>query len=127
LHGFKILTINGDIMIQQNFIRLFEDAFRKYWDLPAYSNYGEDLTLTYADVASKVAKMHLLFEQCQIKPGDRIALIGRNNANWAIAYIGTVTYGAIIVPILQDFNSNDVHHITNHAEARLLFASDTNW
>lgn len=114
-------------MIQQNFIRLFEDAFRKYWDLPAYSNYGEDLTLTYADVASKVAKMHLLFEQCQIKPGDRVALIGRNNANWAIAYIGTVTYGAIIVPILQDFNSNDVHHITNHSEAKLLFASDSNW
>lgn len=114
-------------MIQENFIRLFEDAFRKNWDRPAYSNYGEDLTLTYSDVASKVAKMHILFEQCQIKQGDRIALIGRNNANWAITYLATVTYGAVIVPILQDFNSNDVHHITNHSEARLLFASDTNW
>lgn len=114
-------------MIQENFIRLFEDAFRKYWDMPAYSNYGENSTLTYADVANKVARLHILFEQCQIKPNDKIALIGRNNANWAITYMATVTYGAVIVPILQDFNPNDVHHICNHSESSLLFASDSNW
>lgn len=114
-------------MIKENFIRLFEDAFRKYWDMPAFSNYGEAMTLTYADVANKVSKMHLLFEQCNIQTNDKIALIGRNNANWAITYIASVTYGAIIVPILQDFNPNDVHHIANHSEARLLFASDHIW
>lgn len=114
-------------MIKENFIRLFEDAFRKYWDMPAFSNYGEAMTLTYADVANKVSKMHLLFEQCNIQTNDKIALIGRNNANWAITYIASVTYGAIIVPILQDFNPNDVHHIANHSEARLLFASDHVW
>lgn len=114
-------------MIKENFIRLFEDAFRKYWDLPAYSNYGENMTLTYADVANRVAKLHLLFEQCNIQPNDKIALIGRNNANWAIAYIATVTYGAIIVPILQDFNANDVHHIANHSESKLLFTGDNIW
>lgn len=114
-------------MIKENFIRLFEDAFRKYWDLPAYSNYGENMTLTYADVANRVAKLHLLFEQCNIQPNDKIALIGRNNANWAIAYIATVTYGAIIVPILQDFNANDVHHIANHSESKLLFTGDNVW
>lgn len=114
-------------MIKENFIRLFEDAFRKYWDMPAYSNYGENITLTYADVANRVARLHILFEQCNIQPNDKIALIGRNNANWAITYIATVTYGAIIVPILQDFNPNDVHHITNHSESKLLFASDNIW
>lgn len=114
-------------MIKENFIRLFEDAFRKYWDMPAYSNYGENMTLTYADVANRVAKLHILFEQCNIHPDDKIALIGRNNANWAITYIATVTYGAIIVPILQDFNPNDVHHIANHSESKLLFAGDNIW
>ncbi|MDD2285399.1 MAG: AMP-binding protein [Paludibacter sp.] len=114
-------------MIKENFIRLFEDAFRKYWDMPAYSNYGENITLTYADVANRMAKMHILFEQCNIHPNDKIALIGRNNANWAITYLATVTYGAIIVPILQDFNPNDVHHITNHSESKLLFTSDNVW
>jgi len=114
-------------MIKENFIRLFEDAFRKYWDMPAYSNYGEDITLTYADVANRVAKLHILFEQCDIQPGDKIALIGRNNANWAITYVATVTYGAVIVPILQDFNPNDVHHISNHSESKLLFTSDNIW
>lgn len=114
-------------MIKENFIRLFEDAFRKYWGMPAYSNYGENTTLTYADVANRVAKMHILFEQCNIQPFDKITLIGRNNANWAITYIATVTYGAVIVPILQDFNANDVHHITNHSESKLLFTSDNIW
>ncbi|MCF8453892.1 MAG: AMP-binding protein, partial [Pedobacter sp.] len=95
--------------------------------MPAYSNYGEDMTLTYADVANRVAKLHLLFEQCHLQPGDRIALIGRNNANWAITYIASVTYGAIIVPILQDFNANDVHHIANHSESKILFTGDSIW
>lgn len=114
-------------MIQQNFIKLFENAFQKYWDLPAYSDYGEDTTLTYADVAKRIAKLHILLEQCNIQPNDHIALIGRNNANWAITYLATVTYGAVIVPILQDFNPNDVHHISNHSESKLLFASDNIW
>ncbi len=114
-------------MIKENFIRLFEDAFRKYWDMPAYSDYGENTTLTYSDVARRVARLHLLFEQCDVQPDDKIALIGRNNSNWAITYIAAVSYGAIIVPILQDFNPNDVHHITNHSESRLLFTGDNIW
>lgn len=115
------------IMIQENFIRLFEDSFRNNWELPAYSNYGEDVTLTYAEVAAQIAKLHILFEQCNVEPNDKIALVGRNNANWAITYLATVTYGAIIVPVLQDFNANDIHHITNHSESKLLFAGDAVW
>jgi len=114
-------------MIQENFIRLFEDGFRKNWDLPGFTNYGEDVTLTYADIARKVAELHVLFEQCKIESNDIIALIGRNNANWAVTYLAVVTYGAIVVPILQDFNANDVHHITNHSESKLLFVGDAIW
>ena len=114
-------------MIQENFIRLFEDSFRKNWDLPAFSDYGDDITLTYADVAKRVAKLHILFDQCKLKPNDKIALIGRNNSNWAVTYLAAVTYGAIIVPILQDFNPNDVQHITNHSESLLLFTGDNIW
>ena len=114
-------------MIQDNFIRLFEDRFRRNWDLPGFSNYGEDVTLTYAEIARKIAELHLLFDQCRIQQNDTIALIGRNNANWAITYLAAVTYGAIIVPILQDFNPNDVHHIANHSESKLLFVGDAVW
>lgn len=114
-------------MVQENFIRLFEDAFRRYWELPAYSNYGENTTLTYADVAHKVAKLHILFQQCKLQKGEKVALIGRNNDNWAVAYIAVVTYGAVVVPILQDFNPNDVHHITNHSESKMLLAGDYIW
>jgi long-chain acyl-CoA synthetase len=114
-------------MIQENFIRLFEDSFRMNWDLPAFSNYGEDTTLTYADVSKRIAKLHILFEQCKLKPNDKVALIGRNNDNWAISYLATITYGAVVVPILQDFNPNDVHHISNHSESKLLFTGDNIW
>ena len=114
-------------MIQENLIQLFADSFRNNWDMPGYSDYGEDTTLTYADIAKKVAKLHIVFEQCGIQRNDRIALIGRNSSNWAIAYVATVTYGAIIVPILPDFNPNDVHHISNHSESKLIFAGDNIW
>ena len=114
-------------MIKKNFIRLFEDSFRKNWYLPGFTNYAEDVTLTYREIAVQVAKLHILFKSCDIKQNDKIALIGKNNANWAVTYIATVTYGAIIVPILQDFTPHDVHHITNHSESKLMFVSDYIW
>lgn len=114
-------------MIKKNFIRLFEDSFRKNWHLPAFSNYGEGVTLSYKEVAVGVAKLHLLFKEAGVKPNDKIALVGRNNANWATVYIATVTFGAVIVPILQDFTPHDVHHIANHSESKLMFVSDTVW
>ncbi|MEI8086379.1 MAG: AMP-binding protein [Paludibacter sp.] len=114
-------------MIQENFIRLFEDGFRKNWELPGFTDYGENRTLTYEDISRKIAELHILFNQCHLQQNDKVALIGRNNSNWAITYLATVTYGAIIVPILQDFNPNDVHHITNHSESKLLFVGDSIW
>ena len=114
-------------MIKENFIKLYENSFRENWDLPCYTDYGESVHYTYGQVAGEIARMHLLFKHCSLRRGDKIAVIGKNNARWCIAYMATITYGAIIVPILQDFNPNDVHHIVNHSESVFLFTSDTIW
>ncbi len=114
-------------MIKENFIRMYEDSFKENWDLPALTDYGKSQTFTFGDVAKEIARIHLLFHECQVRRGDRISLIGKDCARWCIAYMAAVTYGAIIVPILQDFNPNDVHHIINHSESVFLFVSDRVW
>ena len=114
-------------MIQENFIKIYEKSFQENWDLPALTDYVEQKTLTFADVAKEIARFHILFRECQIRRGDKIALIGRDCANWCVVYMAAVTYGAIIVPILPDFNPNDVHHIINHSESVFLFVSDRIW
>lgn len=114
-------------MIKENFIKLYENSFRENWDLPCYTNYGEEESYTYGQVAKEIARLHLLFKHCSLRRGDKISIIGKNNARWCIAYMATITYGAIVVPILQDFHPNDVHHIVNHSESVFLFTSDTIW
>lgn len=114
-------------MIQENFIKIYEKSFQENWDLPALTDYVEQKTLTFADVAKEIARFHILFRECQIRRGDKIALIGRDCANWCVVYMAAVTYGAIIVPILPDFNPNDMHHIINHSESVFLFVSDRIW
>ena len=114
-------------MIKENFIKLYENSFKENWDLPCYTDYGEDTTFTYGQVAEEIAKIHLLFQYCSLRRGDKISIIGKNTSRWCIAYLATVTYGAIVVPILQDFKPNDVHHIVNHSESTFLFTSDNIW
>ena len=115
-------------MIKENFIKLYENSFRENWDLPCYTDYGENTQYTYGQVAEEIARLHLLFKHCSLRRGDKISVIGKkNNAHWCIAYMATITYGAIIVPILQDFSPNDVHHIVNHSESTFLFTSDNIW
>ena len=114
-------------MIKENFIKLYENSFKENWDLPLYTDYGEDTTYTYGQVAEEIAKLHLIFQHCSLRRGDKISLIGKNTSRWCIAYLATVTYGAIVVPILQDFKPNDVHHIINHSESTFLFTSDNIW
>ncbi|MBO5252064.1 MAG: long-chain fatty acid--CoA ligase [Bacteroidaceae bacterium] len=114
-------------MIKENFIKLYENSFKENWDLPLYTDYGEDSTFTYGQVAEEIAKLHLIFQHCSLRRGDKISLIGKNTSRWCIAYMATVTYGAIVVPILQDFKPNDVHHIINHSESTFLFTSDNIW
>lgn len=110
-----------------NFIKIYERSFIENWDLPALSEFGRDNTRSYADVARVIARTHLLFETIGIKQGAKIALCGKDSANWVIAYMATITYGAVIVPILSDFNPRDIIHIVNHSEAEILFISDHIW
>jgi long-chain acyl-CoA synthetase len=112
---------------EDNLIKIFEHSFRKHWDLEAVTDYGTSNTLTYALLAERVARVHLLFKQAGIVPGDKVAVMGKNNVNWVVSYLATVTYGAVIVPILQDFKENDAIHIINHSEAKILFITDLIW
>lgn len=114
-------------MIKENFIKLYENSFKENWELPCYTDYGEDTSYTYGQVAEEIAKLHLLFNHCSLRRGDKISVIGKNTSHWCIAYMATITYGAVVVPILQDFNPNDVHHIINHSESVFLFTSDNIW
>lgn len=114
-------------MCKENFIKLYEKSFRENFDCPALNDFDTDVKFTYGEIAREIEKLHILFEECKINRGDKIALIGKNTSRWCIAYIASVTYGAVIVPILQDFNPNDVHHIINHSESVLLFVSDIIW
>ena len=114
-------------MMKENTIKMLEKSFIDNWDLPALSDYVDKTTLTYGDLARTVARLHLLFERCGVKQGDHIALIGKNTPSWVTIFIGTITYGAVIVPILQDFNPADVQHIVNHSESVMLFASKSVW
>ena len=110
-----------------NFVKYYERSFRNNWNLEAVTDYGTNVTLTYGQLATTIAKLHILFEECGIQKDDKIAVMGKNNSNWVAVYLATVTYGAIIVPILQDFKANDAIHIVNHSESKLLFISDINW
>lgn len=114
-------------MLTDNFIEFYQTSFRNNWELDALTDYFKEETFTYGQLASQIAKLHILFDEYGVKKGDKIAIIGRNNPRWCIAFMATVTYGAVIVPILQDFNSNDVHHIINHSDAVLLFSGDQYW
>ena len=112
---------------EENLIKIYEHSFREYWDLEAVTDYGTTLTLTYGQIAERIAYLHLLFERVGVEIGDRIAVMGKNNSNWVTTYLATVTYGAVIVPILQDFKANDAIHIINHSESKLLFITDQIW
>lgn len=112
---------------EDNLVKIFERSFRSNWDLSAVTDFGTTNTLTYAQLAEQIARLHIVFRQCGIKKDDKIALMGRNNCRWVSVYLAAVTYGAVIVPILQDFKPNDALHIINHSESRLLFITDALW
>ncbi|MBS4764919.1 AMP-binding protein [Alistipes sp. kh20] len=114
-------------MLQENLLKIYEKSFRENREMSALTDYFKDETFSYYEMAKEIAKLHLLYKKAGIKQGDKIALIGRNNPRWCITYIGTITYGAVIVPILQDFTPTDIIHIVNHSESRLLFLGDNFW
>lgn len=102
---------------------LIEKSIIDNWDLDALTDY-KGITLQYKDVARKIEKLHILFENSGVVKGDRIALCGRNSASWAVAFLATLTYGAVAVPVLHEFTADQIHNIVNHSEAKLLFVGD---
>lgn len=112
--------------MEQSFIAFLEDSIKKNWDLDALTDY-KGATLQYKDVARKIEKLHIIFELSGIKQGDKIAVCGRNSSHWGVTFLAAVTYGAVIVPILHEFKSDNIHNIVNHSEARLLFVGDQIW
>lgn len=107
----------------QSFNELIEKSIISNWDSDALTDF-KGATLQYHDVARKIEKLHIMFENSGVQPGDKIALCGRNSACWAVAFLATLTYGAVAVPILHEFTADQIHNIVNHSEAKLLFVGD---
>ncbi len=106
--------------------KLLEKSFKENWDRPALSNYkGQDLA--YRDVARRIAKLHIAFEQCGLKRGDKVAICSRNQANWGVSFMAALTYGAVPVPILHEFKPGNIHYLVNHSEAKVLFVDEVIW
>ena len=106
--------------------KLFEESFKKNWDRPAISNY-QGVTLHYRDVARRIEKLHIMFEECGLQKGDKVAICSRNQANWAVSFLSALTYGAVPVPLLHEFKPGNIHHLVNHSEAKILFVDDVVW
>lgn len=112
--------------MEQSFISFIEESIKANWDLNALTDYN-GATLQYKDVARKIEKLHIIFEHSGVQKGDKIALCGRNCAHWGVAFLATLTYGAVAVPILHEFKADNVHNIVNHSDAKLLFVGDMVW
>ena len=113
-------------MIKERFITYVEESIRKNWDIEALSNYREK-GYTYKEIAEKIVKIHMVFREFGIKEGDKIALVGRNSANWCATYLAVVTYGTVVVPILPDFRTEDLQNIINHSDSKIIFADEKIW
>lgn len=111
----------------KNFIKIYETSFIENWDLPALSNYVSGKTMTYGDMARSIAMIHLFYKSIGLRKGAKIALCGKDSPEWVLIYMATVTYGAVIVPILAEFNPVDITHIVNHSEADLLYVNNSIW
>ena len=112
--------------MEQSFIAYIENSIKNNWDLDALTDY-KGATLQYKDVARKIEKLHIIFEESGIRKGDKIAVCGRNSSHWGVTFLATLTYGAVIVPILHEFKADNVHNIVNHSEAKLLLVGDMVW
>lgn len=110
-----------------NLLKIYQNGFADNFTLPALTDYSSGKTLTYGAFAQRIARLHLFFESTGVMPGDKIALLGKNNPTWVVTFMAAITYGAVIVPILSDFTPADASHIINHSDAVMLFVSDSSW
>ena len=106
--------------------KTFEKSFRENWDRPALSNY-QGATMHYRDLARRIAKLHIMFEECGLEKGDKVAICSRNQSNWAVSFLATLTYGAVPVPLMHEFKPSNIHHLVNHSEAKVLFVDEVIW
>lgn len=112
---------------QENLLEVYQQSFRHNWSLPALAEYGSNEVLNYGEFARRIARIHMFYSQIGVRPGDKVAVMGKNSVTWVIVYMATITYGATIVPILADFNPNDAMHIVNHSGSKVLFLSQSIW
>ena len=112
--------------MEKSFLAFVEQSIKKNWDFDALTDY-KGATLQYKDLARKIEKLHILLEESGVRPGDKVAICGRNSSHWGVAFLATLTYGAIAVPILHEFKADTIHNIVNHSDARLLFVGDMAW
>ena len=106
--------------------KIFEESIKKNWDRPAISNY-QGVTLHYRDLARRIAKLHIMFEECGLEKGDKVALCSRNQANWVVSFLAAMTYGAVPVPLMHEFKPSNINHLVNHSEAKILFVDEVIW
>ena len=106
--------------------KILQESLIRNWDRPALTNY-QGMTLAYRDVARRIAKLHIAFEQCGLQKGDKVAICSRNQANWGVSFLAAITYGAVAVPILHEFKPGNIHYLVNHSEARVLFVDEVIW
>jgi long-chain acyl-CoA synthetase len=106
--------------------KILQESLTRNWDRPALTNY-QGMTLAYRDVARRIAKLHIAFEQCGLQKGDKVAICSRNQANWGVSFLAAITYGAVAVPILHEFKPGNIHYLVNHSEARVLFVDEVIW
>lgn len=114
-------------MRQEKLLEIYAQSFKDNWELPALTNYITKDTITYGEFAKTIARYHILFKECGIKQGDKIALLGKNTPSWIQIFFATITYGAVIVPVLNEFNPQDAQHIVNHSDSVLLFVNKSIW
>lgn len=112
--------------MEKSFLAFVEQSIKKNWDLDALTDY-KGATLQYKDLARKIEKLHILLKESGIHAGDKVAICGRNSSHWGVAFLATLTYGAVAVPILHEFKADTIHNIVNHSDARLLFVGDMAW
>ena len=106
--------------------KIFEKSIKENWDRPAISNY-QGVTLHFRDMARRIAKLHIMFEECGLEKGDKVALCSRNQANWVVSFLAAMTYGAVPVPLMHEFKPSNINHLVNHSEAKILFVDEVIW
>lgn len=122
LKGMEELSITSGLSLNA----IIEESIKKNWDCPALSDF-KGVTLYYRDVARRIEKLHIIFSQCGLERGDKVAICAKNQANWGVVFLACISYGAVAVPLLHEFKPGNVHYLVNHSESRVLFVGDLMW